>query len=349
MKNWATVHKPTITTPGEPPCIITPPTPSPLGNHAPMGYFRYDPEDLNHSKYTRKIALNPFVDEPVWPHYVQFYHDFCTHQHYVHGMQDNANPPQTSYGWPLEAAPFVGPSLPATMANNEVLNIFNSHHLDAQSIDAALYTLDNYGLIADVDRYRSSMTQYKALLSRQTLLDQEFYVWRSKSMTLCKRLHAAQARSCLHPYLSGQECISAPPGYLGSWNTTTTNLPTLSMDEALAIDTAAGSDEEERPWFHDRFGVSYRFRESTYHCCPYCQKSSHTNMQCLTPHALCHTTISCIIPSYHLHFRDNCPAANCHLTDNNNKEAYQPAEEGNPALEDEGYVSHKDKEGNGKS
>jgi hypothetical protein len=72
-------------------------------------------------------------------------------------------------------------------------------------------------------------------------------------------------------------------------------------------------------------------------------------MQCLTPHALCHTTISCIIPSYHLHFGDNCPAANCHLTDNNNKEAYQPAEEGNPALEDEGYVSHKDKEGNGES
>jgi hypothetical protein len=91
------------------------------------------------------------------------------------------------------------------------------------------------------------MTQYKALLARQILLDQEFYVWRARLMTLCKRPHAAQARSRLHPYLSGQECISAPPGYLGSWNTATTNPPTLSMDEALAIDAAAGSDEEEWP------------------------------------------------------------------------------------------------------
>jgi hypothetical protein len=243
----------------------------------------------------------------------------------------------------------VGPSLLATTANNEVLNIFDSHHLDARSVDAALYALDNFGLIADVNRYRSPMTQHETLLARQTLLDQEFYVWKSKLMTLCKCLHAAQARSRLHPYLSGQERISAPPGYLGSWNTAATNLPTLSMDEALTIDAAAGSNKEEQPWFHGRFGVSYQFKESTYRYCPYCHKSSHTNMQCLTPHALCHTTISCIIPSYHLHFGDNCPAANCHLTDNNDKEAYHPAEEGNPALEDEGYVSHEDEEGDGES
>jgi hypothetical protein len=100
-----------------------PPTPSLPGIRPPTGYCRYDPENLNHSKYVRKITLNPFVDKPVWPHYVQFYPDFCTHQHYVHGMQDNANPPQTSYGWPLEAAPFVSPSLPATVVNNEVLHI----------------------------------------------------------------------------------------------------------------------------------------------------------------------------------------------------------------------------------
>jgi hypothetical protein len=51
----------------------------------------------------------------------------------------------------------------------------------------------------------------------------------------------------------------------------------------------------------------------------------------------------------HLHFGANCPAANRHLTDNNDKEAYHPAEEGNPALEDEGYVRHEDKEGNSES
>jgi hypothetical protein len=63
-----------------------PPTPPPMGTLPPTGYFRYDPEDPNHSKYVRKIALNPFVDNPVFPHYVQFYHDFCTHQQYVHSM-----------------------------------------------------------------------------------------------------------------------------------------------------------------------------------------------------------------------------------------------------------------------
>jgi hypothetical protein len=220
--------------------------------------------------------------------------------------------------------------------------------LDARNVDTALYMLDDYGLTADINHYRSSMTEYEALLARQSILDQDFYIWRAKSKTLCKHLYAVQARSRLHPYLSGQERLPAPPGYLGPWNMAATAPPTLSIDEALAID-AAGSDEEEQPWFHKRFGVAYRFRESTYCCCPYCCKSGHTNMQCTTPHACCHTTISCIIPSYHCHFGDSCPTANRHLTDNNNEEAYHPAEEGNPAIEDEGYVSHEDKEGNSKS
>jgi hypothetical protein len=328
---------------------VPPPTPPPIGIIPPTGYTRYDPADLNHSKYVRKIALNPFIDEPVSPHYVQFYHDFCSHQHYVHGMRDDANPPNTAYRWPLEAVPFIGPPLSPAVANNEVLNLLDTRNLDARSVDAALYALDDYGLTADVDRYRHSMTEYEALLARQSILDRDFYVWRSKSTTLCKRLHAGQARSRLHPYLSGQEWLPAPPGYLGSWNTNITAPPSLSMDEALAIDIAAGSDEEERPWFHGRFGVAHRFRESTYHRCPYCRKSGHTNMQCTTPHALCHTTISCIIPSYHRHFGANCPAANHHLTDNNDEEAYHPAEEGNPALEDEGYVGHRDEEGDSES
>jgi hypothetical protein len=297
-----------------------------MGTLAPTGYFRYDPEDPNHSKYIRKITLNPFVDPPVFPHYVQFYHDFRTHQHYIHSMRDDAVPPQTAYSWPLEAAPFIGPPLPTPIANNKQLNIFNTHHLDARSVDAALYALDDYGVIADVNQYRGSMTEYKTLLAKQSILDHDFYVWRSKSHTICKCLHAVHARSRLHPYLSRQECLPAPPGYLGSWHTASSNPPTLSMDEALTIDTAAGSDEEEHPWFHGQFGVTFRFRESTYHHCPYCRKSGHTNMQCTAPHVLCHTTISCIIPSYHSHFGENCPSANCHMTDNNDKEAYHPAE-----------------------
>jgi hypothetical protein len=96
-----------------------PPTPPCMGTLAPTGYFRYEPEDPNHSKYVRKIALNPFVDPPVFPHYVQFYHNFCTHQHYVHSMRDDDVPPQTVYGWPLEAAPFIGPPLPTSIANNK--------------------------------------------------------------------------------------------------------------------------------------------------------------------------------------------------------------------------------------
>jgi hypothetical protein len=144
-------------------CHDPPPTPPPMGTLAPTGYFRYDPEDPNHSKYVRKIALNPFVDPPVFPHYVQFYHDFCTHQHYVHRMRDDAKPPQTAYGWPLEAAPFIGPPLPHC-SQQQSAEPFRLSHLDARSVDAALYALDNYGLIADVDHYRSSMTEYKALL-----------------------------------------------------------------------------------------------------------------------------------------------------------------------------------------
>jgi hypothetical protein len=139
----------------------------------------------------------------------------------------------------------MGPPLPSTVANNKVLNVLDSQHLDARSVDTALYMLDDYGLTADINHYRSSMTEYEALLARQSILDRDFYIWRAKSMTLCKHLYAVQARSRLHPYLSGQERLPAPPGYLGPWNMAATAPPTLSIDEALAID-AAGSDEEEQ-------------------------------------------------------------------------------------------------------
>jgi hypothetical protein len=190
-----------------------PPPPPTLGQLAPTSYVKYEPGDPNHDRYVRKISLNPPFGEALEPHYVCFDLDFGNHQHYVIGLRDDSTPPLEPYGWSLEAAPFIGPRLPTPLSDNEALGIFDAGYPGAVEVDIALYELRDYGVTADVDRYRGHMLEYEVLLEEKRLLDKKLRDWRSKSLGPRVCLIKAHARNRLHPYLHQGEPITRPSAY----------------------------------------------------------------------------------------------------------------------------------------
>jgi hypothetical protein len=318
-----------------------PPTPSPPGQRPPTSYVRYEPGDPNHDKYVEQIALDPPYRTPQDPHYVCFDLDFESHQHYVLGLRDDSDPPRQAYGWPLQAAPFIGPKISPSRSDNSALGIFDAGYPGAIEVDIALYKLRDYGVLADVDRYRAHMLEYENLLCQRKVLEDKFFKWHSKSTPLRQRLEKAQARSRLHPYMHLGERISAP------FSHRTAPIPepqTFSMAQCLLIDVESGDNESLRPWFEDRWGVKYTFPDPPLcRCCAYCHAPNHYSASCPRPHSKCHTTIRCLVPRRHATYGGGCHAHHLHLV-----EVPLPADH-NPALEDEGYVGHEDEEGDGES
>jgi hypothetical protein len=263
--------------------------------------------------------------------------NFGSHQHYMLGLRDDSVPPQEPYGWPLEAAPFIGPRHSTTHSDNKALGIFDSGYPGAVEVDIALYKLRDHGVTADVDRYRGHMLEYKALLEEKRLLDKKLSSWRSKSLGPWVCLIRAHTRNCLHPYLYQNEPITRPFHY----RTTGPFTPvpqTFTMSSCLSIDAQAGELESQRPWFEERWGVKYTFPDAEFrHRCTYCHGHEHTPPECDHPHSKCHTLPCCLIPCCHPYHGDVCPYY------------HNDPIASNPALEEEGYVGHKDKEGDRES
>jgi hypothetical protein len=288
-----------------------------------------------------KIMLNPPFGAPQTPHYVCFDLNFNTHQHYGLGLCNDSIPPLEAYGWPLEAAPFIRLHLSSAVSDNKALGIFNTAYPGAVEVDIALFELRDYGVTADVDRYRSHMKEYKAILEEKRLLDKRLQMWRTKAQAPQQWLIKAQARNCLHPYLFQGERITCPLAYR------TTPIPTpqsFTMAQCTKIDAEAGEFESDRPWFEARWGVKYTFPEPPFHCCcTYCHRPDHLPTECDHPHSKCYTTPWCIVPRHHTHHGPVCHTHYLHLA-----EVPLPAKT-SPALEYEGYVGHEDEEGDGES
>ena len=328
--------------------LVTHHDPTPLAQpQTPEGYVHYDPTDPNHVRYVRKIHLHrePY-DTPQFPHYVRFEHDMGMHQHYAYGLMQDDGPRGTPYGWPIEAKPFTAP-IPHldTSVDNTALGIFDARYVRSLEVDASLYALCDYGVLADVDKYRIKMLDYEDLLERQEAVTRDLRQWRDAITPIWRRLTDAQARRRVHPYLQGLLPIPKPPRYI------TTDLeifqhPTLSLREAVILDAAAGTDEAARPWYHDTLGRAFSFSDHPIPRCPYCRTINHSPQNCPDPHVRCVLAISCIIPTGHRNYSVNCPYSNSHITDNNNEERYIPVPDNTST---EGYVGHQDEEDDGES
>jgi hypothetical protein len=130
----------------------TPPITPPPNPYPPPSFAPYDPANINHSKYVKPIWLTP-QGPPQLPEYISFTHDFDKHQHSVLGVHPEANPPETPYGWGLEAVPFIGPTWSPEVVDDEALGVFDVRYIGSREIDVAIHAINNWGVVADVDRY----------------------------------------------------------------------------------------------------------------------------------------------------------------------------------------------------
>ena len=318
----------------EAPVMHRDPTP-PTRPQTPEGYVHYDPSDPNHARYVQKIHIHrePY-DTPQFPHYVRFEHDMGMHQHYAYGLMSDDGPRGIPYGWPIEAKPFTAPipHLDASV-DNSALGIFDARYTRSLEVDASLYAIRDFGVLADVDKYRIKMLDYEDLLGRQEALTRDLRQWRDTITPIRRRLTEAQARRRVHPYLQGLIPIPKPPRYISTGAKIFQN-PTLSLREAIILDAAAGTDEASRPWYHNTFGRTFSFSDHPNPRCPYCRTTNHSFQDCPDPHVRCRVAISCIIPTTHRNYGRNCPYAFNHITDNN---------------DEEGYVGHQDEEDDGEA
>ena len=277
-------------------------------------YYRFNEGILNHSLYGRHIHLPNHAYE--LPQYIRFVHDFMEHQHFVFathelGQTDPSCLADTPYGWNLEAAVFPGASREEVDDDN-LADLLDDDLLTP--ISAALYTIDDPGLTADVDHLRAETRKGESLLEERRLLERKIVEWNSRMLPVRNQLVGTRASSRLYPYLTGRALIADPLNE----NPQLRHHGTLTITEALTLHA-----EQPRPWrplfpIHndDDQGLPIRLlaRMSS---CVYCGRRSHTLRQCPNPHALCHNRLGCIIPSNHVHYGPLpfCPAIDSHVVD----------------------------------
>jgi hypothetical protein len=117
-------------------------------------YDRYNKGILNHSLYGRPIHLPDGSHQE--PQFIHFVHDFMDHQHHVvatHelGQSDPHHLGDIPYGWDLVAAVLPGASH-EDVDNDNLADILDEDLVTPTN--AALYTIDDPGLTADIDRLR---------------------------------------------------------------------------------------------------------------------------------------------------------------------------------------------------
>ena len=86
------------------------------------GFVWYDHIIANHTLYMQKIWVGDGHNEWVHPHYIHSDYNFETHQHYMVGEHNIMGPNPGVHEWPLEAAPFTGPS-PQTSDNYDLSTV----------------------------------------------------------------------------------------------------------------------------------------------------------------------------------------------------------------------------------
>jgi hypothetical protein len=134
-------------------------------------YDQYDEGILNHSLYGRLIHLPDGSHQE--PQFIRFVHDFMDHQHHVvatHelGQSDPHHLGDTPYGWDLTAAVLPGASHEDDDDDN-LANILDEELTTPTNV--ALYTINDPGLTADVDRLRHLTRVGETLLERRQALE----------------------------------------------------------------------------------------------------------------------------------------------------------------------------------
>jgi hypothetical protein len=268
-------------------------------------YIIYDHRLENHVKYSEKIHLPS--GEYKHPHYIHFDHDYVDHHHHVFTTCKDVD--GMPYGWTLEAAPFVGPKPSPLIADSEHFAPFTYAYHFKKEVDIVLYSLDNPGLIADVDRHHVLEEEECLLAHQHRELENDTFDLQLKLCPIHQHLCNAQAYPHVHPYLAGTAKVPLP---YSARPASHCDYP-LTMEEAMTIDTNV--NWLPCPWYHKENQPGSTPMPLSHHTlCMYCNGLDHSLATCPNPHHLCNDCLSCIIPSYHTNFGEHCPADSWQLS-----------------------------------
>ena len=203
------------------------------------------------------------------------------------------------------AAPFMGPCPSPLIANSMTLAPFTCNYPFYREVDIALYSIDNHGLIADVDMHRELEEQKRHIAHLRCELDNDTLHLERKLGPVRRRLRTTQAYPRVHPYLDGDAKVPRPH----SCNPSLYCNYDLTMEQAMGLSTMGQVHWLPCPWYHDEDqpGNSNQF-SLRHNLCPYCNNPDHAPPQCPAPHHLCNDRLCCIIPSYHKNFSSGCLA-----------------------------------------
>jgi hypothetical protein len=137
----------------------------------PEDYAIYNRHLENHVKYGEKIHLP--TGDYKYPHYIRFDHNYVDQCHHVFATRKDVE--GMPYGWTLEATPFMGPKPSPLITDSDHLTPFTNAYHFKKEVDIALYTIDDLGLIADVDRHRALEEEERQLAHRHRELENDMF------------------------------------------------------------------------------------------------------------------------------------------------------------------------------
>ena len=293
----------------------------------PQGFSMFKRTIPNHHNYGQRIEMPDSTHR--WPHYIQFVVDTTTHNHYVYATHDNLH--RVKYGWVLEAAPFIGCTIPdVNEANLQPLLGSEEQRL---GVDIALNTINDKGVTADMDRLRELALEDMVLTRHECELADERMSWRVKDAETRSRLTKARVMSRIHPYLNHSALI--PDHYRPE--TMRTGGVTLAMaiedtrNHSLQWFTMPQYHDEEMPASRSKRPLPFPHRcrlckqihpnHTVWDCpahkdCHYCKGRDHKHDDCPNPHSLCFMKSECVVPFTHRSATSRmgrrCPAGALH-------------------------------------
>ena len=117
--------------------------------------------------------------------------NYVDHHHYVHAHRQGLD--GIPYGWPLTAAPFMGPHPSPLIADSMNLAPFTRNYPFYQEVDIALYAIDNHRLTANIDMHRELEEEEQLLAHQCRELDNNTLHLEHRLGPVCRCLCVAQA------------------------------------------------------------------------------------------------------------------------------------------------------------
>ena len=201
----------------------------------PEGFVVFDCTIPDHHRYGRKFVTPDGTLR--YPHYIKFAISHINHRHYVYGARDDINNARTTYGWPLQARAFIGPSPSGNHAVDPEVLVGDEEQ--QVRVDIALLELQDKGVAADVDLYHQLVPQEESIRLHEVELKREKELWAICHQEVRDHLRHSRVMERLHPYLAGSATNPLTPHHTPT--SPLTSPPSCAYSTTYALPTCPNS------------------------------------------------------------------------------------------------------------